>query len=33
MTIAAPKLLSAYILSSTGYIIYSYEQGKLLEHY
>lgn len=33
MTIAAPKLLSAYILDGTGYIIMSYEQGEPLEHY
>lgn len=33
MTIAAPKLLSAYILDGTGYIIVSYEQGEPLEHY
>jgi len=32
-TIAAPKLLSAYILDGTGYIIMSYEQGEPLEHY
>ena len=32
-TIAAPKLLSAYILDGTGYILMSYERGEALEHY
>ncbi|KAB8274737.1 kinase-like domain-containing protein [Aspergillus minisclerotigenes] len=32
-TIAVPKLLSAYILDGTGYIIMSYEHGTPLEQY
>ncbi|KJK66617.1 Phosphotransferase enzyme family protein [Aspergillus parasiticus SU-1] len=32
-TIAAPKLLSAYILDGTGYIIISYEHGTPFEQY
>ena len=32
-TIPAPKLLSAYILDGTGYIIMSYEAGESLESY
>lgn len=32
-TIAAPKLLSAYVIDGTGYIVMSYERGEPLEHY
>ena len=32
-TIPTPKLLSAYILDGTGYIIMSYEEGEPLGHY
>ncbi|KAL5363868.1 hypothetical protein BJX96DRAFT_187327 [Aspergillus floccosus] len=32
-TIATPKLLSAYVLDGTGYILMSYEEGEPLAHY
>ncbi|KAG2418927.1 hypothetical protein HFD88_002030 [Aspergillus terreus] len=32
-TIATPKLLSAYVLDGTGYIVMSYEEGEPLAHY